>query len=180
MYLPGDLILCHGGGLLQRGIRWAERSPGEAASWANHVAGFTSPGMVTEALYRVVCRPFADFAAQAADYQIWRCVGLTETQREAVAAVALGYVGREYGYFKILAHLGDALLSRLAGRNIFITRRLALMDRYPICSWVWAQAYQKALGLTFGVPASEADPDDMHDCIRTSAAWIMVAEHKGA
>jgi len=180
MFLPGDLILCHGGGLLQRGIRWAERAPGETSSWANHVAGFTSPGMVTEALYRVVCRSFADFAASGADYQVWRCLGLTDAQREAVAAVALGYVGREYGYGKILAHLGDALLSRLAGRNVFLARRICGMDRYPICSWVWAMAYAKALGLTFGLPASEADPDDMHDYVSSSPAWRLVAEAKGA
>ncbi|OIO03155.1 MAG: hypothetical protein AUJ49_04970 [Desulfovibrionaceae bacterium CG1_02_65_16] len=180
MFLPGDLIFTHGAGLIQRGIRWAERKPGEPESYANHVAGFTGPDQVTEALWSVQTRPFAQFN-DGTLFQVWRCMPLTAAQRQAVAAQALAYVGRDYGLLKIGAHLGDALLSRLMGRNVYAVRRLASLDSYPICSWVWSHAYE-ALGAPnfFGLDPNAADPDDMHDCVSASPSWAMVFELKGA
>ncbi|GAB6125024.1 hypothetical protein [Humidesulfovibrio idahonensis] len=181
MFLPGDLSFRHGQGLIPDAIRWAERKPGEPEAYANHVAGFTAPDMVTEALWSVQTRPYAQFN-DGTPFQVWRCMPLTDAQRQAVAAQALAYVGRDYGLLKIGAHLGDALLSRIMGRNVYAVRKLASLDRYPICSWVWANAYEKALGEKkfFGVEANEADPDDMHDFVSASPAWAMVFELKEA
>lgn len=176
MYLPGDLIFCHGAGWLQRSIRWAERKSGEAASYANHVAGIVTECEVVEALWTVLDHPYAEALANT-PHQVWRCLALTPAQRLAVAQAALDYVGREYGTLKIAAHLADALLSRLRGRDVYAVRRLCSMDRYPICSWVWAHAYA-AVGLSFGVEPDAADPDDMHDYVTASPAWVLVAEIK--
>ncbi len=171
--LPGDLLLCHNPSLLGRAIRWAERSRGEAKSWANHVAGISSPGMVLEALWKVKEHPLSDL--DPAQYQIWRHTGLSDDEREAVAAAALGYKGRSYGPLKLGLHLGDALLSKVAGGSPYFFRRLARMDDYPICSWVWACAYDKALGYQFGCDPEAASPDDMHDFVRSNPNdWSMI------
>lgn len=178
MFLPGDLIFVRGTGFVQRGIRWASRGPGEAPTYAHHVAGFVTADEVVEAKNTVVRRSLAECVGSQA-YQVWRCLALTDQQREAVANYATGYVGREYGYLKIAAHLGDALLSRLFGRDVYLTRRWASMDDYPICSWVWAYAYASTLGIDFGVVTSAAQPDDMLDYVSTSPAWVQVCEVEG-
>lgn len=175
MYLPGDLIFVRGTGFVQRGIRWASRGPGEAPTYAHHVAGFVTADEVVEAKSSVVRRSLVQCVGAQA-YQVWRCATLTDQQRLAVANYAAGYVGRKYGYLKIAAHLGDSLLSRLFRRDVYLTRRWASMDKYPICSWVWAFAYAEVLGLRFGVEPSAAQPDDMHDHVRNSPDWTMISE----
>jgi len=177
-FLPGDLIFTHGGGLIGSAIRECEQAPGEPPAYANHVAGFTGPDTVTEALWIVVTHPYAE-AMKGTPHQVWRCMALTDEQRQAVAEKALTYVGRDYGWWKLGLHLGDALLTRMVGREVYAFRRLMFSDRYPICSWVWAESYA-ALGLSFGVPATLAQPDDMHDFVSSSPAWKKVFELKEA
>lgn len=161
--MPGDLLPCRAPTWFGGVIRWAERSRGEAPSWANHMAGISTPGMCLEALWTVKEHALSDL--DASQYQIWRHKGLTDEQRQAVAAAALAYKGRSYGPLKLGLHLGDALLSKAFGGNPYFFRRLARMDNYPICSWVWACAYDRSLGYRFGMPPEEASPDDMLDYI---------------
>jgi hypothetical protein len=169
--LPGDLIFCHGSAWLPRAIRWATRSKGEGATWANHVAGITSPGMALEASWTVIEHPLPELAPP---YQIWRYEPLTDAQREAVAVAALAYKGRSYGGAKLLTHLGDALLSKVFGGNPLFFRRLNHREEYPICSWLWAFAYERALSYQFGIPPEAASPDDMHDHVCITPGWFMV------
>jgi hypothetical protein len=175
-FLPGDIVCFHGANWLSAAIQWATKSPGETPVFANHVGVFTSAIEITEALWTVTTRPACESLAGSA-YQIWRNTTLTCAQRQAVAQKALTYVGREYGVGKILLHLGDALLTKAVGSEVYAFRRLASLDRYPICSWVVAEAYAKALGLSFGLPANEAAPDDIWRFI-TARRWIwdLVAE----
>jgi hypothetical protein len=169
--LPGDLIFCHGSSWLSSAIRWATRSRGEAATWANHVGGISTPGMVLEALWTVVEHPLYELTES---FQVWRLTGLTERERLAVALAALDYKGRSYGGAKLLTHLGDALLSKVFGGNPYAFRRLAHRDDYPICSWLWAFAYDKALDYRFDAAPSAATPDDMHDHVRNTPGWVQV------
>jgi hypothetical protein len=74
-------------------------------------------------------------------------------------AAAERYVGRRYGYLKMLAHLLDWLFL-----GVYLFRRIASMDRYPICSWVVAHAYGKT-GRHFGVAPGAASPDDIWDYV---------------
>ena len=76
---------------------------------------------------------------------------------DRVAAKAGGYVGRSYGWLKIVAHGLDRLIG---GRYLF--RRLAMVDNYPICSWVVAYAFDD-IGKDFGLPPNTADPDHIWD-----------------
>ena len=55
-------------------------------------------------------------------------------------------------------------------------RGILNIDKYPICSWVWAEAYDKVLGLRFGLPPNEASPDDMQNYVKASPEWEMIYE----
>lgn len=176
-FLPGDLIFCHGSGLLSAAIREAEQAPGQPVAYANHVAGFSAPDMVTEALWTVQSTPYTIWRGANHAFQVWRCMALTDEQRAIVAQVATGYVGRPYGWWKLGLHLGDAVLSRLAGHEVYALRRGMSDGRYPICSWVWAYAYD-TMGIRFGdLEPSEAQPDDMHNAVRADPTWAMVSEN---
>lgn len=90
-----------------------------------------------------------------------------------VAQKARGYEGRKYGWGKIAAHLGDWMLG---GR--YVWRRLARMDKYPICSWVVASSYGE-VGENFGVKVGEASPDDIWDWCLKRGEWKMIARIEG-
>ena len=76
-----------------------------------------------------------------------------------VVAKAESYVGRRYGYLKILAHWADWLL-----QGAYVFRRLTKEDRYPICSWLVAHSFAAA-GKHFGVEPGAATPDDIWDFV---------------
>ena len=81
------------------------------------------------------------------------------TKVHAIVAKANGYVGRQYGWTKIVTHLLDWGL-----KGAYVFRRLTHDDDYPICSWLVAHAYLAA-DMTFGVPAGAANPDDIWDYV---------------
>jgi hypothetical protein len=76
-----------------------------------------------------------------------------------VVVKAESYVGRKYGYLKLLAHWGDWLL-----QGAYVFRRLTTKDDYPICSWVVAYAFAAA-GKHFDVEPGAATPDDIWDFV---------------
>jgi hypothetical protein len=90
---------------------------------------------------------------------VFRPLNLTDADLAKVVAKADTYVGRRYGYLKILAHWLDWLL-----QGAYVFRRLARQDRYPICSWVVAHAFAAA-GKHFGVEPGAATPDDIWDFV---------------
>ncbi|MBM4184406.1 MAG: hypothetical protein FJ207_09285 [Gemmatimonadetes bacterium] len=90
---------------------------------------------------------------------VFRPLNLTTDEVAKVVAKAETYVGRRYGYFKIVAHWLDWLL-----QGAYVFRRLARQDRYPICSWVVAHAFAAA-GKHFGVEPGAATPDDIWDFV---------------
>jgi len=175
LYRPGDLILCHSPGWLPAAIRWATRRRGEPITYANHTAGFVDSETIVEALWKVERKPYR--GSMPEPHQVWRRKDLTPTERLKVALCAEQYVGRQYGVLKLFAHLGDAVLEKLFGRDVYIVRRLAFLDRYPICSWVWAWAYDKALNIRFrGLHPRFVTPDDMWDHVRENPGWVKVSE----
>lgn len=188
-FRPGDLLLFRGSSRLSRAIRWATRSRGEEATYANHVGGIGQGGSIDgdatniEALWKAVEHPLRD--GRGCEFQAFRLVQvfapgkpvtlITTSERLRLAAAARGYIGRQYGAGKIVLHLGDALLSKVFGGSPYIFRRLASLDDYPICSWLWAHAYNDALGYTFGCDPDAASPDDMHDwCVGHPDEWERI------
>ena len=172
--LPADVIFCPGYGL----IRLFQTAPGEERSVAGHVAGYTFDGNVVQAaLPKVTEQPIHE--AMQGPMEVWRHTGLAMGERREVATYARGYIGRRYGMIKLGLQLGDNLLARslhLTGWHgeIYAFRRLQYRDNYPNCHWVWAAAYERALGYLFGMHTRLTSPDAMHDWVMSRAEWRKV------
>jgi hypothetical protein len=103
--------------------------------------GPITEGVVVEALSRVTRRRlFKRYGSRRrlSDVAVYRLTNLTREEIQTVVDAAEAYVGRKYGYLKIMAHLADW---PLLGAYLF--RWLAAMHNYPICSRVVAHAYKK-------------------------------------
>jgi hypothetical protein len=173
--LPGDLFFTRSTTFLGRAIRVFQRSRGESKSVVNHVGvmlGTVSyrpadlfETLSVEALSRVRLGRFWRFySADSAEVAIYRDETLTRDERQRIAQVSASYAGRRYGYLKLGLHLFDWGASRVVGRDVYLARRLAKMDRYPICSYLGSKGYS-AVGRHFGVTPSAAQPDDMWDYV---------------
>ena len=176
---PGDVVLFHGSGWLSSAIRRFSQSPGEKRPAVfNHVGIAIDGGRLVEALSHVVVSSLDKRAHEAGQkIMVARRSSLVDTERAALALYASRQVGRNYGWGKIAAHAGDYWLSVLRGKSVFFFRRATLGGRYPICSWIVAFAYAKAVGVWFNeIAPNFAQPDDVGDEIieRNPAEWIVV------
>jgi hypothetical protein len=168
----GDVVHVQGRSLISRMIRWFSRARGERPSWASHSAMVLRVGdriEIVEALRKVVVRPISAYARTRSRLLVCRKPGgLDPDQKQRIVEKAQQYRGRNYGFGKILAHALDRFFN-----NRYVFRRLARMDDYPICSWLVAFVYDRALGHRFGVPPNAAQPDDLLDhCVE--AGWSFV------
>ena len=165
---PGDLILTRSRGLVGWFISTFTRHFGESRTKATHTGlvvegGPVQTAVIVEALSTVKRHRLLDrYAEGKSEVAVFRPLNLTDEQIRAVVLKAESYVGRKYGYMKILAHWADWLL-----QGAYVFRRLTSEDRYPICSWVVAHAFAAA-GRHFGVEPGAATPDDV---------WDFVTEH---
>lgn len=173
--MPCDIFFTHGDGWFSRFIRFGELHPGDLKSLINHTGiavedGTLSTANVVEALATVKKHTLlSQYHGQTDKVAIFRPLGLTDDQKKLISDKALDYVGRDYGWFKILAHTADFFTG---GHYIF--RRIANSDNYPICSWVVAHAYSKA-GLTFGCDPGQANPDDIWDfCMKHPEKYQLI------
>lgn len=163
--LPCDVFLTKGSSFVSRAIRFFTRHFGESRTQVNHVGimvggGSLHSAIAVEALTKVKRHPLGRYAKQqATGVAVYRPLNLTADEMAAVAAKAESYVDRPYGWFKIATHLADwALL------GAYVFRRMTDDDRYPICSWVVAQAFAAA-DKDFGVEPGAASPDDIWDFV---------------
>lgn len=166
VFRPGDVYLTKGTSFVARLIRTFTTRFGESRSQVNHVGIVVTEGgvdraVVVEALSKVKKHPMARYQNKTKTaVAVFRPLDLTPEQIGMVVAKALEYEGRSYGYGKIVAHFLDWVL-----QGAYLFRRLTSDDRYPICSWVVAYAFEKARPRFFGVDPGSADPDDIWDWI---------------
>jgi len=103
----------------------------------------------------------------------------TDTEDEIVRFLLIkseSYIGRQYGWLKLLIHLLDAFLTFLRRKETYFFRRMMFYDRYPICSWVEAYAY-KAIQVDFGCEPNTADPDVIQDYKKTHPEiWKLIVK----
>lgn len=164
---PGDVMLTRSRGLVGWAIATFTRHIGESRTKATHTGVVVAGGpledaVIVEALSSVKRHRIRDrYAGDRGEVAIFRPLNLTDDQIERVVAKAESYVGRRYGYVKILAHWADWVL-----QGAYVFRRLTREDRYPICSWVVAHAFAAA-GMHFGVEPGAATPDDIWDFVTT-------------
>lgn len=170
-----DLIFYKRRSLLGRLILYFTRSPGEEKSYASHVAGLISPDILLESVLTTIKRPF-DITKESR-LEIYRYTGPIPTNDfvDLVAKKANEYHGKTYGFGKVITHFLDAILVKMFKKEIYFFRKINHFHRYPICSWVWAYAYNRALsGYEFGVEPKYTTPDDMHDFVKESIEWELV------
>jgi hypothetical protein len=173
-FLAGDVILFASQDDLYGKVgRWFMRTRGEGPTYAVHTAQFLDSGNYIEldfvtklrATREILRKRQAHDMWQRRGFEVWRCQPLSFEQRQAVSRKALTYLGTKFGMAKFLTHFLDCALNKLAGREIFFFRRFNHDQRYPICSWITAFSYDRALQYQFGVPPECADPDAIADWI---------------
>ena len=164
---PADIFLTRGKGFIYSGIRFFTREIGESRTVVNHVGVVVEEGTlrtaeVVEALSRVRHhRLWKRYGPPRRHLvAVYRAKNLTPEEIDTIVNAAEDYVGRKYGYAKILAHVLDWFLL-----GAYVFRRLANMDKYPVCSWVVAFSFKKA-GKYFDVEPGAATPDDIWDFIQ--------------
>jgi hypothetical protein len=165
-FQAGDIMLFAGGNEIpSRVSRWVERARGEPPTYAVHAAQFLDANHALEMDGVTKIRPLAYFLGRRRGFEVWRRRGLTRRQRAALTREALRYLNARISVPKLFTHLLDGALSKLTRREVFLFRRLNHDQRYPICSWITAFAYDRALRYQFGVPPSCADPDQIEDWV---------------
>ena len=181
IFEPGD-IFCTANttpwwkpsGFVSAAIRFLTRDRGESRTKVNHVgvvvSGGTAHAEIVEALTTVKRRRMKVYMNRpTTDVAVFRPLNLTDAELVKVVDRAIGYVGQPYGYGKLVAHFIDWCLG-----GVYLARRVARMDRYPICSWLVAYSYAEA-GKDFGVPAGSASPDDIWDfCVASPDKYAVV------
>ena len=174
VFMPGDVILFAGrGDLYSRVSRWIMRSPDEGPTYAVHTAQFIDAGRYIEidmvgkvrATRDILKKRLARDLWTRRGFEVWRLESLTPDERDAVTRQALTYVGAKFGMGKFFTHLLDGLINKLTPGEVFFFRRLNHDTRYPICSWITAFSYDRALRYRFGVPPECADPDQIADWV---------------
>ncbi len=161
----GDIFLTKGTSMLSRLVRFFSTTGGESRAQVNHsgivVDAADGDPVIVEALTHVQQHTMlSQYNDDSTLIAAFRPIGLSDQDIDKVVAKAKSYVGDEYGYFKILAHLGDWCLG---GRYFF--RRFASMDKYPICSWLVAESFAE-IDHNFGCPPGMAEPDDIWEYCR--------------
>lgn len=174
-FLPGDVVLTRGSGVVSRLIRKFTTSGGEEPAAVNHVGivirgGTAREATIIEALGTGVKHNFLwRYAGVTDEVAVFRYRDFSHNDRALVSARAKAYEGRAYGYLK----LGTQWLDWLIGDR-YLFRRLTRMDDFPICSWLVAKAYGD-LGVDFGVRREQATPDDIWDhCTTHQADWELI------
>ena len=162
---PGDVVLTRSGGIVGWAIRVFTRRIGESRTKATHtgvivVGGPIESAVIVEALATVKRHSlWGRYRRGSKEVAVFRPLNVTTVDLAKVVAKAETYVGRRYGYLKILAHWADWIL-----QGAYVFRRLTNQDEYPICSWVVAHGFAEA-GKHFGVEPGAATPDDIWDFV---------------
>jgi hypothetical protein len=156
-----DIVFTQSGSFIGKAIRFFERRFGEGPSLVNHVGLMVNPVCIVEALAKVICRDVRA-AYRGKTIAIYRPLNIDVETHYLIAIEATNFVGRTYGYIKIVAHALDWFIG-----GWFVFRRLARMEQYPMCSWLVAHAYSKA-GYNFGVKPDAAEPDDIWDYVTSN------------
>jgi hypothetical protein len=168
----GDVIHVQSHGLLSFLIRVFSRGPFEPKSWASHSAMVlrVDGGIeIIEATRKVGRRPIDIYKGRNSKLIISRKPGgLDDHFREEIIKKSGYYHGLKYGVGKIILHFLDYIFG-----SIYLFRRLAINNKYPICSWIVAYVYDRVLGYKFGVEPNAAQPDDISDyCV--ADGWNFV------
>ena len=160
-----DIFFTRGEHWLSRKIRELTRSDGESPTIANHVGiigyeGYELKAWGIEAINAgVKFHQLYDRYGHQGEISVFRPINLSENESNTIFAEACKLINRPYGWGKIALHALDYCIG-----NKYLFRRAAKIDKFPICSYLVAKAFQAA-GKEFGVSEREASPDDIWDFV---------------
>ena len=163
---PGDVFLTRGKGFKRRTIRFFTRGFGKKRTKVHHVGlvvegGDLTTAIIVEAVSRVKRHRFwsAYGPPKKDSVAIYRATNLSQDEIDTIVRRAESHVGKRFGYPMIVAHFLDWLLL-----GAYVFRRIVPGGKYPICSWVVADAFGE-VGKNFGVEVDMATPDDIWDFV---------------
>jgi len=169
-------------GMVDSVILWATRRRGEPESLATHTFLMCSPVLSFDAhMAGININNFRDqYETGEYEYAVYRFHAVTEEDKEFARIKLRSWTKRaRYSKFKIVLQLGDGLISKITGKDVWVFRRLGrFSDRFIICSWAsgvmgnilkWWTGCSKAW-------AKRSAPDDLLDHVITAALgeWRLV------
>ena len=171
----GDIIFVSGKSLFKNAIAWFETGPGEEKTYAKHIAGMKTNNIVIEALTNVKETNSNNWIQKHKKFEVWRYKKLTEENKVKIFNYLDDKKGSIYGGWKLFFFAGDFLLSKIFRHdNFYLFRRVLFMENFPICSWLYAYAYD-IIGYRFdGKNPNSLDPDTMHDIVKVDKNWEMI------
>lgn len=163
-----DIFFTRGEHWLSRSIRTLTQSKGESPTVANHVGligyeGIDLRAWGIEALNSgVKFHQLYNRYGSGSDICVFRPINLSQSDADLIYEEAGRLINRPYGWGKIALHAMDYCIG-----NKYFFRKIGGLDRFPICSYLVAAAYNAA-GKDFGVSTSEASPDDIWDFVTSN------------
>ena len=149
-------------------IRMAERTKGEARSWANHVGVVTQSGyltrpapgheaLVSEALWKVKLHKWWEaHKDENVAIAVFRYRNLNLIQEKAIVEDAISRTGRRYAWWRLFSYLGERLTK-------IPFSKLHVLENRNVCSNHAGKAWEAGLGALFPERPGRLDPDDMMD-----------------
>jgi hypothetical protein len=171
-------ILCAYGheNFISESIRWVSQHLGEARTRSNHngdwfrlergeTVEFPDGTVLTGPCEFVIESTFkgtqllVDWRKRYDTKKQWAIVlipkGTTQSHAHAILYLAISYLGTKYDLWSIVKQLGDGLLGKLIGKEVYLVRRIKLPvnreNRYNICTWLMGWTWEKGRGWKFHV-----------------------------
>jgi len=141
-------------------IRFMTRSRGEPKPWVSHVAIAVNTTDIVEALGEGVVQRKLSAVYKPRQIRVFRPLNIPEAALRRIAHHAQLSVGQKYGWGKVALQALDAMF------NVRFFRNFAVVDGWPICSWLLGAAYAIE-SYTFGVDTRYLTPDDIADYVST-------------
>lgn len=170
----GDIICVSGKSVFKNLISWFSRAPGEEKTYAKHIAGVSDKNTITEALSTVKSTKTEEWMPLHKKFEVWRLRTLNKNKRRDIKEYVRNKEGSIYGGWKLFLFGGDFLLTKIFRKDVYLFRRIGFSERFPICSWLWAYAYDTINYRFDGKDPNYLDPDTMHDIIIKNEKWILV------
>jgi hypothetical protein len=167
--IPGDVFLTRGRTAWSRLIRRIQRHPKEEVSVINHAGGVATPGNLKTALaiesdIKVKKHSLYSEYAGTGESVIIARPRITDLQRNEIVKIWEKMVGDRYGWFELPMHGIDALLSRMARREVVWARKACNSKYSVLCSGLVAVAFDEICGWRFcGKAPTVCQPDDIWD-----------------
>lgn len=169
---PADIVFVSDKSLLSRLINKFQAK--EDRSIFSHCALAVNKDTLLEARLKVQYTPFSYYTNKKSNICICRNVKLTSGEKLKIVYNAIDmFLYKKYGFQKLLLHAVDYFFSKLVKKDVVFARNLCKSDRYPICSYLVAKAYQNYYNFN-NIPFFAVQPDDIFDSIIKSQEWYIV------